>query len=51
MTVILDSNRPTVDSNIGPNNLDKLRVYCYNENDWEEFWERENLAVVSSPLN
>jgi hypothetical protein len=27
----------------GANNLLKLRILCYNRNDWEEFWERQKI--------
>jgi len=35
----------------GANNLLKLRILYYNKNDWEEFWERQNLAGVSFSPN
>ena len=35
----------------GANNLLKLRILCYDKNDWEEFWERQNLAGVSFSPN
>lgn len=35
----------------GANNLLKLRILCYDKNDWEKFWERQNLAGVSFSPN
>jgi len=35
----------------GANNLLKLRILHYNKQDWEEFWERQNLAGVSFSPN
>jgi hypothetical protein len=35
----------------GADNLLKLRILRYNKNDWEEFWERQNLAGVSFSPN
>jgi len=35
----------------GASNLLKLRILCYHKNDWEEFWERENLAGASFSPN
>ena len=35
----------------GANNLLKLRILSYNKNDWEKFWERQNLAGVSFSPN
>jgi hypothetical protein len=33
----------------GASNPLKLRILCYHKNDWEEFWERENLAGAFPP--
>ena len=35
----------------GANNLLKLRILRYNRNNWEGFWERQNLAGVSFSPN
>jgi hypothetical protein len=35
----------------GVNNLLKLRISCYDKNDWEEFWRKQKLTGMSSSLN